>query len=718
MFLSRMEGTTEKDKIAWYCQVFGEDAERAGEVGGHSAFLKVEGLDSTFGLKSGVTTLFADEAIISHNLLVIPNGVSATFATEEVDGRKLENGTVDVTKNALVVHVTAPQIETTSSVEELVSNVFGDDGDQYNLKSQMEGCSYGRIKIEKATGENINDGAAQVSITEQSEDRKEMERLVRRELEEMFGTTDLKTVADLILICMPPFRDDWSAYAYYNSPLSFYNDEKCNYPTLQMHEVGHNFNLGHSAQKVYTYGDRSGTMGGSTFEDEGEDSLRCYNAAKTWQLGWFGENNIDLDLVEESWGGRLIGTANFEDSTEQQKNVLLKIAGNYFVQFNYAAGFNSGTDEFINRVTIVKQTGDGDASWVQASLREGEAYVIDDVFDLYSITVKVSKIVTTSDATAFAKVKVYQGERARCIDTCCFENNCGDDSSISVDKDSYQPGEEITVSFSNNSPKSYDWIWIVDGASVDEFGKLSEEWSSEALWLYTCGSKDCSETPKSGDLKFDSSGLQAGRYVAYYLWKDDNTVAVASSPFTVIQDGNTLSPTEEPTPSSYALAVATSASSYSLDEVIEVSFVNPNPTHQDWVAIYSADEPVSEYGDISKNYLLWQYVCGSKERDDCDEIAVFEGSINFDSSNLDAGTYRAYLLFGNDENVLDRSEEFTVGLASCEDVKKFTFLKGKPPNQKVKKCKWVRKKNTNKRCKKKWEGERLDFYCPDSCGLC
>jgi hypothetical protein len=352
MFLSHTEETTEENKIAWHCQVFGEDAKRAGEVGGHSAFLKIEGLDSTFGLKSGVTTLFADEAIISHNSLVIPNGVSATFATEEVDGRKLEVDTVDVTKNTLVVRVTAPETETTSSIEELVSNVFGDDGDQYNLKSQMEGCSYGRVQIEKATGNNISDGAAQVSITEQSEDSSEMQRLVLRKLEEMFGTTDLKTVADLILICMPPGSGDWSAYAYFNSPLSFYNDETCNYPSLQLHEVGHNFNLGHSAQKVYTYGDRSGTMGGSVFEDEGEGSLRCYNAAKTWQLGWFGDNSIDLNLVEESWEGRLIGTANYEDSAEQQKNVLLRIAGNYFVQFNYAAGFNSGTEEFINRVTV------------------------------------------------------------------------------------------------------------------------------------------------------------------------------------------------------------------------------------------------------------------------------------------------------------------------------------------------------------------------------
>ena len=271
----------------------------------------------------------------------------------------------------------------------------------------------------------------------------------------------------------------------------------------------------------------------------------------------------------------------------------------------------------------------------------------------------MSKIVTTSDENAFAEVEVYQGERARCIDTCCFENNCGDDSSISVDKDSYLPGEEITVSFSNNSPKSYDWIWIVDGASVDEFGTISETYSSEALWLYICGSEDCSETPSSGDLKFDSSGLQAGRYVAYYLWKDDHTVAVASSPFTVIEDGNTLPPTEEPTPNQYPLRIDTNASSYSSDEVIHVSFLNPNPTHYDWVGIYSADETVSKYGEISDNYLDWEYACGL---DDCDEVAVFDGDINFYSRNLDAGTYRAYLLFGDDENVLDRSEEFTVGL--------------------------------------------------------
>ena len=344
--------TSDNDRISWHCQVFGEDAERAGEVNGRSAYLKIEGLDNTFGLKSGVTTLFAEEAIISSNSLVIPNGASVTFETKEVEGRKLAVDTVDVTKSVLVVRVKGPTFETTSPIEELVSNVFGDNDDRYNLKSQMEGCSYGRVQIEKATGDNIRDGATLVEIAEDSDDRKEMERFVLNGLEDIFSTNDLKTVADLILICMPRFSSDWSGYAYTNSPLSFYNDDRCNYPSLQLHEVGHNFNLGHSSQIVSEWGDESGTMGGSIFVDEGERSLRCYNAAKNWQLGWFAENSIDLDLVEDAWTGKLIAPANFQESKESEKTVVLKIADHYYVQFNYATGYNDGSSEFINRVTV------------------------------------------------------------------------------------------------------------------------------------------------------------------------------------------------------------------------------------------------------------------------------------------------------------------------------------------------------------------------------
>ena len=283
------------------------------------------------------------------------------------------------------------------------------------------------------------------------------------------------------------------------------------------------------------------------------------------------------------------------------------------------------------------------------------------MYNLDPITIEVLGIDTKNDQDAFAEVKVYQGARPRCVNSCCFDNNCGDDSSISVDKENYESGDDIVVSFSYNTPKPYDWIFIVDEALVDEFGVISKKYKDQPnpLWLFACGSrsKSCDETPNSGNLKFDSSGLKSGRYVAYYLLRDDHEVAVASSPFTVLA-------------SSSFSTVTTNALSYSSDEVIEVTFFDPNPTHLNWVGIYSADEQISDYGRLSSPYWLWpwQYTCGCKDDKRCRNIATVDGSVDFNSADLDAGTYRAYLLFGDHQTVINLSEEFTVGLVSPTDA--------------------------------------------------
>jgi len=658
MLLSDMETGS---KASWWCQLTGEDANNAGAEDGHTVRVKIEGLNNSPASKwkSGITNLFSADARIQGKLLLIPQSTNVKFHTQSGNINS-QVDTVDIIKKTIVVRVKATQSETTSSIDELRSDVFGDENDQYNFKTQMAGCSVNRVIIEKATGTNINDGVVEIDVeTTDNEitDYSKMEDICVSALETLFNTDDLRTVADLIMICQPPKVDFtyFSAYAYFNSPLSFYWDAYCTLPDLDMHEVGHNFGLGHASQQGSTYGDRSGIMGASIFQDEGEETRRCYNAAKNWQLGWFEENSINLDLVSNDWEGRLVGPANFQASNDANKNVLLKIAESYYIQFNYAAGFNAGSQEFINRVTIVKQIEDEEYSWIQAALREKEAYTID-IFDYGPITVEVIEINTNNFVDAYADVRVYNGIRAKCIETCCSEVNCGDDSSISTDKNSYTPGDEIKVSFTNNSPKAYDWIWIIDGADVDQFGQINKDWYNGALWLFTCGSDDCEGTPNSGELSFDSSNLEAGVYVAYYLWIDRHNVEIASSPFTVVGNGNTISPTEAPVPQ-FDLAMRTNKVSYSDNENIDISFTNPIPTLNDWVGIYSAEETVQKYALISHNYQLYKYACGSPQ--DCEDD-VYEGVVTFPSANLDAGIYRAYLLFGDAYNVLTRSEEFTV----------------------------------------------------------
>jgi hypothetical protein len=55
-----------------------------------------------------------------------------------------------------------------------------------------------------------------------------------------FGNVALYTIADYVMVCLPPGTSGggWLAYAYLNYWLSVYNDYWCKSPSVQMHEMG------------------------------------------------------------------------------------------------------------------------------------------------------------------------------------------------------------------------------------------------------------------------------------------------------------------------------------------------------------------------------------------------------------------------------------------------------------------------------------------------
>ena len=184
MYKSDKETGKILEEESWSCKVFGEDAQSAGgESGKHSAYVEIQNFhiphDTKHNILSGVTTLMAGSDAIIHEdgKMILVDDAKLEFGEAETSRRKSRYlvDTVDVTKTVLVVRVKASQESTTSSVNDLRNNVFGGGGDIYNLKSQMEGCSYGRVKIEKpvdALGV-IDDGVIEVDVGSPSDaDRK------------------------------------------------------------------------------------------------------------------------------------------------------------------------------------------------------------------------------------------------------------------------------------------------------------------------------------------------------------------------------------------------------------------------------------------------------------------------------------------------------------------------------------------------------------------
>ena len=176
-------------------------------------------------------------------------------------------------KSVLVVRVIASNAQTGFSNAELSDSVFGTDGDQVNLKTQYNKCSHEQFQIAPATNKlsilddnNINkdivNGATTVTIAAgvtADDDDETMRNQITDALNAQFGVGSPTQLADHVMYCLPPGSMGGIAYAFINGWMSVYSNDWCTYPSVQMHELGHNFGLGHS-NEVGPYEDKSGMV--------------------------------------------------------------------------------------------------------------------------------------------------------------------------------------------------------------------------------------------------------------------------------------------------------------------------------------------------------------------------------------------------------------------------------------------------------------------------
>lgn len=107
----------------------------------------------------------------------------------------------------------------------------------------------------------------------------------------------------------------------------------------------------------------------------------CFNGAKSWQLGWYDDKSKSITPSGDFHvAGRI---ASIVDYPTADAKVLFKIKQSnsewaYFLQYNAAKGFNSGTAEGRNKVMITaKQTGNsGNPSTLLSILGVGDSYSI------------------------------------------------------------------------------------------------------------------------------------------------------------------------------------------------------------------------------------------------------------------------------------------------------------------------------------------------------
>lgn len=346
---------------------------------------------------------------LDHNILWIEkHSPVVTVVTEEQDPseRRLATGA----KKTLVIRIVGDHVGPSASLVQLREQLFGTGT---GLKSQMESCSHGAMTIQPYSGptegvfkDKIIGGVVEVriSLNPNGISDQDMENAAMAAAYYVFG--DLREQFDLVLFAMPPgIAPPFAAYAYINTPFSYYSDTSIEDTMVQMHEVGHNLGLQHSGQGQEEYGDSSGYMGYS----ETLDPKMCYNAVNNYQLGWYSLRTVRP--ISDNWDGGtylVSGVSDFDrdDSTKivslrlEQLNLANNQKRDYYIGYNKAEGINAETQLDGDKVIVFLKEGGVDESqlsWKVAALQIGEMFVIDN-FDNSGTPLKVHFTSIDSDA--------------------------------------------------------------------------------------------------------------------------------------------------------------------------------------------------------------------------------------------------------------------------------------------------------------------------------
>eukprot|EP00547_Thalassionema_nitzschioides_P015415 CAMPEP_0194239802 /NCGR_PEP_ID=MMETSP0158-20130606/6152_1 /TAXON_ID=33649 /ORGANISM="Thalassionema nitzschioides, Strain L26-B" /LENGTH=506 /DNA_ID=CAMNT_0038974361 /DNA_START=68 /DNA_END=1585 /DNA_ORIENTATION=+ len=319
-------------------------------------------------------------------------------------------------KQTLIVRA---EFETSTGTNEanLSNYILGIGNDPVNLASQYSACSYEQLTFEPVpNNSNYNgltptDGVITVVDPDQSVNGI-ADSVIRNRMRDLIGGS--QGVADHVLLCIPPGTNGgWIAYAYVNHWLSVYNNNWCNYVSGLMHEIGHNLGLAHSGE-AQAYDDQSGMMGYSYSNNNAPEM--CFNAAKTFQLGWF--PTYHFERTHNNSFNDQISLVGFVEKTFRPNlspddfKMIIKLTGSnndYYVHFNRKVGFNSGTAEGGDQVLVAtRSAGVGyDASTLLSKLNANGAYTISGFGSQGDLTINVQSINTS---TGEASVNILYGD--------------------------------------------------------------------------------------------------------------------------------------------------------------------------------------------------------------------------------------------------------------------------------------------------------------------
>ncbi|KAL3932014.1 MAG: hypothetical protein SGBAC_011048 [Bacillariaceae sp.] len=157
LFIRETDYTDGTDGSDWECKVSAKDAMSAGAPStATSAMVDIVGIEIVLqandAIQSGVTTLFAEGALLADRTLTIVDTNTLTFG-EVASGASRRKLSANIGPlNVLVVRVTTNDGSLTKDAAGISDDLFGTGTDLVNFKSQAEACSNNAVTITPGTG--------------------------------------------------------------------------------------------------------------------------------------------------------------------------------------------------------------------------------------------------------------------------------------------------------------------------------------------------------------------------------------------------------------------------------------------------------------------------------------------------------------------------------------------------------------------------------------
>ena len=197
-------------------------------------------------------------------------------------------------------------------------------------------------------------------------------------------------------------------------------------------------------------------MGNPWFRDD--QGAMCFNAARSWQIGWYDSHKLSINPREGSWTGSLVGVADYRNNP-QGHPVVVKIetgtGKDLFVGFNRATGVNRETKQGKDQVTVIeaRTNNSADKSRLRAIIRQGGKHVFQNWAGTNKpLTIQVNSINTGNQG--YANVSV-------CLGTCRNGGNGGSPGQPS-DFLSYTSGAfpSMCLDLSQANAENMNDIWL------------------------------------------------------------------------------------------------------------------------------------------------------------------------------------------------------------------------------------------------------------------